>query len=260
MRPRLVGVAVVAGLVLALSAQLAWGEGSRGAVVRPNRITQLRVCGNNIVPFPGSQCTSDQRSAPITGKELDCSVRVYAGVKGALFTATMTYEGEVQYGFHERLKRGWHRELMGVYMHATAMPGGRYTCKFSLGKKRTAVSFRSGGPTGSVVGPAVCLTSHTKQNACTSDESGTPFGSATTPSITCTGVFPRLKGHPVEIDFLRLNADGTTTTLQRETDTLPYPITEEYAFKAGVWATPGQYSCRYLVDGTIAADKHFTVS
>jgi hypothetical protein len=247
------------GLVAVLAvAVVAAAFGLGAASVVPNRITRLRVCGNNVVPFPGAQCARDQRGAPITAKELDCSVRVYVGAARAVFSAAITYEGQLQYSFRERLRRGWHRELIGVYVHATRMPGGRYACNISVGRKRASVSFRSGGEYGAVVGPAVCPTSHTTEHACTADESGTAIPAATR-SVTCTGVFPQLKGRSVEIDFLRFNPDGTETLLHRTTDTLPYPIVEEWASFTTTW-TPGPYACRYLVSGAFVLDKRFTVA
>jgi hypothetical protein len=254
----MLGAVVLAAAGAAPFAQLVWAEGGGAPTVAPNRITQLRVCGNNVVPFPGSQCARDERGAPITAKELDCSVRVYVGAARAVFAASVTYEGQLQYSFHERLRQGWHRELIGVYVHATEMPGGRYACNLSLGRTHGSVSFRSGGAFAPVVGPAVCRTSHTKDHACTADESSTAIP-AGTPSVTCTGVFPRLEGARVEIDFLRLDADGTETVLQRTTDTLPYPIVEEWASLPRAWAA-GQYACRYFVNGTVAAEKRFTVA
>ena len=185
-------------------------------------------------------------------------MRVYVGAARAVFAASVTYEGQVQYSFRERLRRGWHRELIGVYVHATQMPGGRYACNVSLGRTRATVSFRSGGAFAPVVGPAVCRTSHTRDDACTADESGTAIPAGTR-SLTCTGVFARLKGARVEIDFVRFEGDGTETVLHRVTDTLPYPIVEEWVSFAQGW-TPGEYACRYLVNGTIAAERRFSVA
>jgi hypothetical protein len=232
---------------------------------RPNRITQVRVCGHDTVKRPASRCATDQRATPLTARQFECSAFVFVGARQAVVYASFTYEGQLVVRHQGQLRHGWHPIWVHMFSDAaTPQPGGHYACRISLGKQQAVVTFRSAGPTGPIVAPAVCETAHTKRGFCTSDESGTPFA-ASTQSVTCTGLFPNLKGHPIEIDFLRLNPDSTTTTLLAWPHTLLHPISAVSVSLRNVlldisWTPGGLYSCRYLLDGAVVADKHFTIS
>ena len=259
--------AVAAANLVANPSSLAWAAHNHKSRIsqRPNRITHVRVCGHDTVKRPTSRCAIDERATPVTARQFECSAFVFVGARHAVVYASFTYEGQLVVRRHWRLRHGW--RPIWVYMFSdvpTPQPGGHYACQISLGNQRAVVTFQSAGLTGPIVAPAVCETLDTERGFCLSDESGTPFAESTQ-SVTCTGLFPNLKGHPVEIDFLRLNPDGTTTTMLAWRHTLLHPISSVSVSLNNVlldisWTPGGQYSCRYLLDGAVVADKHFTVS
>src|SRR2546423_3500426 len=166
--------------------------GATAAAGPANRITALRVCGTNKIPFSGAQCTADQRKRRLVAGELDCSVRLVVRTP-ATFSASFLYGGRLQYSYSQRERHGTHKRVIGVYMHNTAMPGGTYSCRFALGRLKSSVTFKSAGPVGRILGPAACLAADSVgRDECPRDEAGSSF--PPTKAVTCSAVFPNAVG------------------------------------------------------------------
>jgi hypothetical protein len=242
------------GGALAL-ALLVSGLTAAGTSANPPALGALRVCGHDRVPFTGSQCSRDQSRQAIVAKELDCSVHVSVRRPETL-RAEFRYQGMLQFTYVAHVTPRAHSRVIGTYFYDTKMPAGRYACRFTLGRQRLGTSFHSGGPTGNLLGPSVCLAAHhVGVNECPQDEGGAPLPS--TGRITCDAVFARERGATATIELL--GAAGNVVDTQ--TDTLSYPITEAGATFASPGGTfsPGSYDCRLSVAGQ-HIDRQFSVS
>ncbi len=229
-----------------------------GAATGPPKqgaLRDLRVCGNNVVRFSGSQCARDERSTPLRAGELDCSVSL-AVRRPTFFRAAITYNGALQYDYTEVVKPGTRRRVIGVYMHNTQMPAGSYACRFDLGSRHLGATFRSAGPSGNLLGPAACLGAHSvNESECPHDESASPL--PPTNSVSCSAVFARKSGRTAQIALL--DPDGSV--LQSHSVALHYPITEAgatFTASSGTFAA-GSYSCRFSVAGQ-QANRPFRIS
>jgi hypothetical protein len=170
--------------------------------------------------------------------------------------AEFRYQGALQYHYTARVTGHTHTRLIGNYFHDTKMPAGPYPCRFALGGHHLGASFRSGGLTGNLLGPSICLAAHrVGSNECPSDESGSPLPA--TDSLACDAVFARERGQTATVEL----RDSLGHVLQAQQDSLAYPITEAGAtFTSGAGAVAaGTYDCHFSVAGN-QADRQFRVS
>lgn len=208
-------------------------------------LSDIRVCGNNRVPFTGSECRHDQSHAALVASELDCSVRI-AVRRPTTLRARLFYQGALQYQYTARVTSRVRTRVIGNYFFHTKMPRGRYSCRFTLGGHHLGVSFHSAGPAGNLLGPAVCLASHrVGHDECPRDEGGTPL--PTTNGVTCDAVFARERGRTASIELL----DATGAVVASQQRPLNFPITEAGATftSSGGAFSPGSYECRFSVAG-----------
>jgi hypothetical protein len=126
-----------------------------------------------------------------------------------------------------------------------------------MGSQHQSASFVSTGPTGDVVDIDVCSGANIFRYdgfpVCKHDESAT----LTAPTaVLCTGVFPLATGMTASIDFVA--ADGHLIFS-------PSPFTINGPFvqgqrEANIRAIgPGNYVCRFTLDGKVVAEKPFQV-
>jgi hypothetical protein len=236
-------------------------QGSAGRVSAASAtFTKLRACGTNRIPYKGTQCKRDQRRSGLVFKEIDCSVRV-AVPKRMAFTASVAFNGQLQYILHRVLKPGRHNELIGVRVSPSQMPGGTYKCAFRLGNRRTEISFRTKGPTGNFLGASICVTPAGKNKICRADAAAKPIASPK--SLMCGGVFVGFTGKSWGVKLTRQTSKGASVVGQYGAKRLPGPISEQWvAFKSrtkiGVYR-PAKYSCLFFADGKVVASHDFTV-
>jgi hypothetical protein len=239
-------------LALPLAAALATGAAS---ATRPATLTTLRDCGTNRIPASYAECPRDRRGRALVASELDCSARSVVR-RTTRLAADFRYQGQLQYAYKQSVRPGRRKHFIGVYMHNTAMPAGSYSCSFTLGSARVLATFRSGGPTGRILGPSVCLGAHTVgQDECARDEGGAPLPA--TSSITCDAVFARERGRTATVQLI---ARVGGVALGTKSVTLDAPIVEAGGtFKAPVNYVPGNYACRFAVAGE-QAERPFTIA
>jgi hypothetical protein len=222
--------------------------------------TTLRVCGTNKTPFKGKQCARDMRKTALLFKEVDCSVLVTVN-KSTTFSASISYNGHLQYLVHTLLKKGRHKELVGARLRAVQMPGGSYTCEFRLGTKRARATFTSKGPTGHFIGANVCVTP-AKNRTCAADAAGHPISAPR--SLMCGGVFVGFAGKSWGVRIVRQTSSSPVTVAQYAARHLRAPISEQWVgfksrTKAGIYR-PAKYSCLYYAAGKLVGSHDFSVS
>jgi hypothetical protein len=178
----------------------------------------------------------------------------------------MTYEGTPVYEYTTRILGSgpwswWISENIG----STPLPGGRWGCDFSFGSANTGARFRSGGPMGAVIGAAVCdarhslVYAHHRIRVCKSDESARPI--LATKRILCSAVFVKQVGKMGRVQLLAGGADAA----RPDAANLPSPLSIWWtAFAPAAPAAngtfvPGDYVCRFSVDGLPVVEKPFQI-
>jgi hypothetical protein len=180
--------------------------------------------------------------------------------------ARLTYEGKTVYQYTTRLLGkgvcdSWISENIG----STPLPGGPWKCRFSFGSAQAGASFRSGGPTGAVIGAAVCaarhslIYAHRRIRVCKSDESTRPI--RTTTRILCSAVFVKQVGKMAEVRLLSGGNDAATPDVGR----VPAPVSISWTIFSP--ATPaadgtfaaGEYACLFSVNGISVVEKPFQI-
>ena len=239
-------------------------RGSQSSTARTSAaagpFASLRVCGTNKIPFKGHQCKRDQRSSGLNFREIDCSISVSVKTQSN-FTASILYNGQLQYIAHSRLRAGKHNELVGVRVSPSRMPGGHYTCAFRLGNKRTETRFQTKGPSGRFLGASICVTPTKKKGICTSDAAAKPLASP--PSVMCGGVFVGFAGKSWGVKLVRLTPTTPALVGQYGARRLAGPISEQWVgFKSRTKIhvyRPAKYSCLFFAAGNKIASHDFTV-
>ena len=173
----------------------------------------------------------------------------------------MAYQGIVEAKLQIRIpRRGLYALYLTVHTPTTMLPAGSYGCRFQLGSGAVAGHISSAGPADAVVGTAVCNTTNTPapgRSGCNADGSVAPL---TGDSVTCSAIFANQRGREAAIELVQ-TTEGQTTVIRRNAGTLPLPLVEIYlAYSPPGGPAPGTYSCRYLLDGQVAAEKPFTIA
>jgi hypothetical protein len=222
-------------------------------------LRELKVCGKAAYNARAYRCVRDERSHPLVSTAVYCSVTIYA-YAAVTVRGKMTYGGEVLFTHTGKVKARTIFHLALVYDLPVTLPGGRYGCTFSAAGKTVKASMSGGGAPGPVSASSVCTSSHTNPDfkTCTSDESAQPL--APTTSLTCSGVFVGKKGRFGGIELL-YNDNGVWTSLEHVEGTLKNPLVAGFLTVPGLLGqpfVPGQYSCRFTVDGQAVAEKLFS--
>ena len=142
------------------------------------------------------------------------------------------------------------------------MPGGKYTCSFRLGNRRTQVDFQTKGPKAQFLGTRVCVAPARKNGICVADATGKPISSPR--SVMCGGVFVGFPGKSWGVKIVRLTKSTPALVGQYGAKHLPGPISEQWVSfksktKAGVYR-PAKYSCLFYAAGREIAERTFTIS
>lgn len=255
-----------AAVAVAAIAVAAVSGGAAGAKSPPTRLFDARACsvdlyGSGDWDYDNRVCRTKTADQQIANGGYDCSVQ-YSVAKPTRLTARVLYENHVQRAT-TRTVDGSGTEAIGVAFAALeaqysgGMPGGRYACEFSLGPRRARVAFTGRGSRDAVRVPAACSTARTSEHAC-DFYSPDPSRIPPTHSVTCSAVFVGRQGRAVEIDILR-----GSTVLYAGKDSLRYPITSEWARTSAPprqFLGAGDYACRFLVDGSVIAERPFTIA
>jgi hypothetical protein len=236
-------------------AVLAHGAGATSAPA----LSAVRICSGAYQDENG-ECRVDQRRRLLLHPEVRCSVHVDAPRRTRL-TARLLYQGQLERSYSLVLSGRRTRAIAvafeGLGLGDYGVPGGRYTCEFTLGAAHASVTGTSRGPTARVRGAAACAVYGAGSRICAVEQ---PIFLAAR-SISCSVVIVGMRGHRATTQLQRREGSGWRT-LYEARDLLRVPIGEVWAYHsapAGSVFASGSYRCRFLVDGRQLAEKLFDV-
>lgn len=246
---------VLGGFVLSIvSSVLVLGSGA-SAQSEP-ALHDLRVCGATNFSRKLQGCTTDESALSLASNRVTCSVEVDLQ-ENANLEARMTYEGARIPFQTTPLGPGTYTRWINENLKLDRpLPGGSWTCGFTLAGTSLTASFHTDGPTGDVVNTAACRYANTVRfgsgRVCRTDESGAAI--PTSARILCSATYPSAVGKLARLAIVRGGRTVASTSF-----TVRVPLTG-----AWVWArTPvgtlrgGKYACRYLLAGKLVASKPF---
>jgi hypothetical protein len=248
----LVGVAAAVSLAGVVFPGAAFPSGRDGGVA-PGTLSNLRVCPYEGFSRSQGRCTKDFRGRTLKSNRFVCSVDVSLRQPARLHDR-MTYGGQIQYASTRLLSPGVTRWWISTDIFLShPLPGGAWGCAFSVGARRLAAVFESGGPSGPVVDLTVCSAKTAIDSVCPSDQSESI---SSTDSVVCNAVFVGQRGKLASIDLLSGGAELFTS--------------QGYVVGAPVWIAyqefispsgsgVGDYACGFSVNGTRLAEKPFKV-
>jgi hypothetical protein len=250
--------ALIAAALLATAAAIA--HATPGATRRPS-LSDARICSGAYRDNSGT-CQADQRARLPLYPEVRCSVHVDAP-RPTRFTAQLFFNGKLERtdslvlsGRRTRAIAVAFRSLGDVGDYG--VPGGSYTCRFTLGATRASVTGVSRGPTASVRAPAACELNGQWSPICNLPQ---PVVFTSPHTLSCSVVLVSQIGHLATTDLQR-NDGGTWTTLYHAEDQLNLPIAEVWAYTSappGQFFASGDYRCNFSLDGQPIAARTFSV-
>ena len=245
------------GLVLAIVGGL-FTIGS-GALAQPGPPTlhDLRVCGATTFSRELQECTSDESASVLVSNRITCSIEVDLTVAADL-DSWMTYDAARIAFPSVRLEPGsyprWINESLKI---DRPLPGGAWTCGFTLAGSTLTASFRTEGPVGDVVNTAACRYSTTIRygsgRVCRSDESAAPI--QRTNAVACYATYPNASGKLARLTILRAGGVIQATSF-RPSGPLNWAWVWTKA-PPGKTLPGGKYACNYWLAGKLAASKPF---
>jgi len=230
------------------------------AARRPNALLrELRACGTAVYSAASHSCLRDQRRSPLVSNTLYCTVAIYA-YASVRVRFNITYGGQTLFAGSRKIAERTIFQLAVYYELPIVLPAGRYTCTVTAVGKSVRAKINGGGQAGAVVEPAVCSPLHLSAvGNCTADESAAAL--APTSSLTCSGYFVGRKGRFGAVELL-YNNDGVWTSMSKREGSIGKPIIGAFLTAPSALGqpyAPGQYACRFIVDGQTAVEKLFTV-
>jgi hypothetical protein len=234
------------------------GITNAGAKPKPaGTLSGMRLCSISSFDQTARTCRQDERAVPLLSTGVGCSAQLRAR-RATRLIATMTYNGVVQGRLNLRVPgRGRFSLWVTFDLSSTQLPAGAFGCRFQVGTKAVAGTLQSAGPAGPIVSPSVCLSANVvgAGRGCRADASAAPLAAGQ--PATCSAVFAGQAGHPVAIELVNTTT-GQPVVVGRAGGSLPYPIVDAFASLGAL--TAGSYSCRFLLDEQVVAEKAFTVA
>ena len=234
---------------------------SRDACVA-DKVFNLRVCTDNAFNKAQNECTTDQRGRKLVSSKFICSVR-FLPLRPETLHARIIYAGTIVTSYTARItdKR---LQIFSITddLGTTALPNGAWRCEFSFGSEETGTTFLSRGPTGPIVGVAVCVGSDVIRRigiaTCRSDESASRLRSPK--EIACSGVFVRAVGREAEIHLLSGGHDVSRTYALRIRQSIAVASVRFHPEHGAQRFAPGEYVCRFSLKGAAVIRKPFKVT
>lgn len=243
--------------MLATAAAIA--HATPGATRHPT-LSDARICDGADRDNAGL-CLRDQRARLPLYPEVRCSVHVDAP-RPTRFTAQLFFNGKLE-RTDSLVLSGRRTRAIAVAFRSLGgddygIPGGRYTCRFTLGAAQASVTGVSRGPTTSVRAAAACELNGQSPPICDLPQTSL-FTSPHT--LSCSVVVVGQIGRLATTDLQR-NDGGTWTTLYHAEDRLDVPIAEVWAYTSappGQFFATGDYRCNFSLDGQPVAERTFSV-
>jgi hypothetical protein len=246
--------------VVSVAAIAAVAHASPGGTHRPS-LSAARICSGAYQDREG-ECQVDQRGRPVPlYPEVRCSVHVDAP-RPTRFSARILFNGQLERSY-SLILNGHHTRAIAVALQSLGgddygVPGGRYTCQFTLGKAYFSVGGIGRGPTVRVRAPAACELYGNGSRMCSLPG---PVLFTSPHTLSCSVVLVGLRGHLANTDLQRAD-NGIWTTLYHAQDKLTIPIAEVWAYSSALpdqFFAAGDYRCRFSLDNKPVAEKTFTV-
>ena len=224
-------------------------------------LRNLRMCTKRWYLASAYRCYRDERRQPFVSESAFCTITIYA-FSAVTVRARMEFAGGTLYAATRRVARRTRLQLAFYVEYPITLPAGAYTCRFVVGNKRASATARSAGPSGPIVSTAVCTTASLRAGdaGCSSDQSGGPFARAS--SLSCSGWLVAQHGKRAAIEML-YNDNGVWTSVSAGEGVVTraiLPVTLVVPSLLGGPFLPGQYVCRFSVNGQVLAEKGFGVS
>jgi hypothetical protein len=256
-----VAAAAAAAAFIAGMGHAAGHRGDRRVASARARLSGLRTCAWS-ENSSSAGCSAPTPGTQLLGQYLGCDVKVSVA-RRSTFSAQLLYQGQMLYSYRARLRRGTRRRYISYTAAPFDMPGGTYTCRFAVGSNAVSTSFESGGPRGPVQAPYVCRPRDTVYGLCPTDQSATAFAAGQ--NLSCSAVFAGQKGK--RVTWQVLFHQGSEWTLVQGGDYPARSPIEPMGFNFPVFGPDpaqyrpaGDYACRFLIDGQVAAEARFSVA
>jgi hypothetical protein len=228
------------------------------AVAAAPGLSDLRVCGAAAFDADDAACGRDQSGRPLRAGRFFCSAQVEPG-RPTRFTGRFTYEGKPFPARSKVLPRGSGHAYVDVTTGGRLLPGGRWGCELRLGGERRATSFRSAGPTATLLDARACPSGRTQVvgpvRVCRRDERGRALRAAG--GVTCSATLVRVQGQLAQLDVLYDGRPSGLSVARR----VPLPVTAFGAQITKAGGLPaGNYACVFSVAGKRLAAVGFRVA
>jgi hypothetical protein len=260
-------VLLVAGSLLTGMIALSgpWQEGWNQAVhdAQPG-VHNLQACAMASFDQQSRTCKHNQASSAFQTDRMVCIARVIGNV-GQQVTSTVTFQGHEVLRSSKALTSSSSSDVLGISIApGKALPGGDWSCRFSLNGRSQSINFQLNGPTGSLLYSSACdLREIVSANhlICKQDRDTITGARA----IACTAVVSGAENRVVEVDLVYgggqvqpfTRSDNGTVSNQL----VPVGLALQASDIGTSGALPaGHYTCRWLIDGRQVGQKDFLVT
>jgi hypothetical protein len=232
----------------------------RPAPASPTGFFNLRVCTGSAFDKAQNECRADQRGRKLVSSKFICSVR-FLPRRTETLAARIVYAGTVVTSYTARITdRRLQIFSIADDLGTTALPTGAWRCEFSFGSEKTAATFLSGGPTGSIIGAAVCAGSDVirRVGAATCGSDASRLRAPT--EIACSGVFVRGVGKQAEIHLFSGGKEAGRAYALSIRDSVAVASVRFRPERGAKRFVPGDYVCRFSLKGAAVVQKRFKVT
>lgn len=236
--------------------------------VKPNtqsNLRNLRVCTAANFDLQNSVCKRNQASSELQTDRLLCSADVIGNI-GQQLTVRVLYQSHQILHF-DKIIHG--SKLSGFSAITLApgkpLPGGDWSCEFSVSGQSAMIHARLNGPSGSLLYASACeaneVVSVSGLQSCSQDRDIITRPNA----LACTAIVRGAENRDVEVDLAYSGGERQAFTRAAK------GIANLYIFPAGLTLQAadvgslalmpvGHYTCRWLVAGQEIGMKEFQVS
>lgn len=234
----------------------------RVAPASPTKFLNIRVCTDEGFDKAHNECATDQRGRKLVSSKFICSVR-FLPIRADTLQARIVYAGSVVASYTARItdKRIQFFSIADD-LGTTALPSGGWRCEFSYGAMKAAATFLSGGPSGRIIGAAVCVGSDVirRIGAATCRLDGSALGLRAPAEIACSGVFVRAVGKQAEIHLLSSGDESDRVSAVKIRDAIAVASVRFRPQHGRKTFASGTYRCRFSLKGEAVIQKPFTVT
>lgn len=258
----LVAGSLVAGMI-ALSGpwQAAWSQAVHDA--QPG-VHNLQACAVASFDQQSRTCKRNQTSSVFQTDRMVCIARVIGNV-GQQVTSTVTFQGHEVLRSSKALTSTNSSHVLGISIApGKSLPGGDWSCTFSLNGRSESIGFQLNGPTGSLLYSSACdLREIVSPDHLICKQDRVTISGAR--AVACTAVMSGAENREVEVDLIY--AGGQVQPFTRSDNgtvrnqLVPASLAVQASDIGTASAMPaGRYTCRWLIDGRQVGQKDFQIT